>query len=94
MSKHRQQEKFLQTYVYTDKYGDFFVSTCYRRSSARLNPDQWYFETFAWRLENKKRTEWVADNSGGIYEETAHKQHIEVCRQLQEKGKYKEVEDE
>ena len=83
-------KKFLQSYVYSEKYGEFFVSTCYRRSSARLNPDAWYYETFAWKLEGEKRTEWVADNSGATYKRKAYEQHIEVCKQLDENGEFKE----
>jgi len=89
--REREQVKFLQSYIYTEKYGDFFVSTCYRQSSAMLNPDAWYFETFAWKLDkDKKRTEWVADNSGSSYEEGAIKQHMEVCLQLHKTGEFKE----
>lgn len=80
-------KKFLQSYLYT-KFGDFFISTAYRKSSAMLNPDGWYYETFAWKLIKKKRTDWVADNSGAISENGAIKQHIEVIYQLQETGKY------
>lgn len=84
---------FLQSYVYSD-HGNFFVSTCYRESSAMISP-AWYYETFAWRLdENKKRTDWIADNSGASYVEAAYDQHFEVCKQLYRKGEFKEVEDE
>jgi len=84
-------KKFLQSYVYS-KHGEFFVSTCYRRSSSRIMHDSWFYETFAWRLEGEKRTEWVADNSGATWKEGAYKQHIEVCKQLEETGEYKEAE--
>lgn len=45
-------KKFLQSHVYGD-YGSFFVSTCYRESSAAIESPPWYYETFAWRLDKK-----------------------------------------
>mgnify|MGYP001606770574 FL=1 len=76
-------EKLMQTYLYTQR-GNFFVSTIYRRSSAMLNPDGWYYETFAWKLikNTNERGEWVADNSGAFTIEGAIKQHNKVCSQL------------
>lgn len=83
-------EKFLQSYVY-GKHGNFFVSTGYRQSSAMTESPSWYYETFAWKLdENDKRTEWVADHSGAKYQDAAYKQHIEVVKQLHEKGEFRE----
>ena len=87
--KQREQKKFTQTYVYRDNGDKFFVSTGYRQSSAELNPDGWYFETFAWELDdNNKRTKMIADNSGAILEERALGQHYEVVRQLHETGEF------
>jgi hypothetical protein len=83
-----EEQKFIQSYVYS-KFGEFFVSTCYRRSSSVYGG--WYYETFAWKMENKKRTDFVADNSGSRYKEGAYKQHIEVCRQLDKTGKFNET---
>lgn len=91
MELEQTNKKFLQSYLYTEKFGNFFVSTCYRRSSAMLNPDSWYYETFAWKLDGEKRIDWVADNSGAIYEKGAYEQHIEVIKQLNLTGKYGEV---
>ena len=85
-------KKFLQSYLYTKEFGNFFVSTCYRKSSADLDLFGWYYETFAWRLDkDNHRTDWVADNSGSISVSRAFEQHIEVCRQLELKGDFKEV---
>lgn len=90
--KERENEKFIQTYVYRDNGETFFVSTGYRKSSATLRPDDWYYETFAWRLDDKgEGTDWVADNSGASYAKRAYAQHMEVVMQLQEKGVYEEV---
>jgi hypothetical protein len=82
--------KFLQSYVFTTDFGSFFVSTCYRQSSAMIESAPWYYETFAWRLNGEERTDWVADHSGARYEEEAYQQHIEVCRQLHKSGKFEE----
>ena len=86
MNTHKDTEerskKFMQIYLYTDK-GNYFISTIYRRSSAMLNPDGWYYETFAWRLNDKdERTDWVEDNSGAISKKGAIKQHLEVIEKL------------
>ena len=85
-------KKFLQSHVYTD-FGDFFVSTCYRQSSALTESPPWYYETFAWRLKGEERTDWIADNSGASGELGAYKQHLEVVRQLHKTGEYKEEEE-
>lgn len=91
----RTSKKFLQSYLFTDKYGNFFVSTCYRLSSAMLDIDSWYYETFAWRLhKDRHKTDWVADNSGAGTVSGAFDQHIEVCRQLELNGEFKEIEEE
>lgn len=75
-------EKFLQSYLYTD-HGDFFISTAYRRSSAALNPDGWYYETLAWLLnESKILGGIVLDNSGAISKSRAINQHMKTVEQL------------
>ena len=83
-----QSDKFIQSHVYSSKHGEFFISTCYRQSSAMLNPDNWYYETLAWKWVNSARTDWVAANGGAITKTGAYKQHIEVCRQLEANGKH------
>ena len=83
MTEEEQSKKFLQSYLYTEN-GDYFISTCYRKSSASLNPDGWYYETFAWKIENGKRTNWVHENGGAISKENAIKQHLETINHLQE----------
>lgn len=89
--KERNNEKFLQTYVYRENES-FFVSTAYRHSSAALNSDGWYYETLAWELLgiSQVRGKIIADNSGAISEEGAINQHFEVVRQLQKTGEFKE----
>ena len=85
-------KKFLQSYLYTDEFGKFFVSTCYRRSSG--DPFVWFYETFAWKLDkDNHRTDWVADNSGATSQGGAYDQHIEIVRQLELKGEFKEVKN-
>lgn len=86
-------KKFLQSYLYTN-YGKFFISTCYRKSSADRDPFGWYYETFAWKLDKKmnRSSRIIADNSGSSYVGGAFDQHIEVCRQLELNGEYKEDE--
>ena len=86
-------KKLLQSYLFTEKYGDFFISTVHRSSSVMDEPCGKYYETYAWRLDkDKHRTDWVADNSGAISQSGAFDQHIEVCRQLETKGEFKEKE--
>ncbi len=88
--RQRTNEQFTKSYVYRDNGDKFFVSTGYRESSAMLS-DSWYFETFAWTLdENNKRINWIADFSGASSEEKALEQHFEVVRQLHEKGSFNE----
>ena len=88
--KERNNTSFLKTHVYRDNGDIFFVSTIYRESSAQLNPDSWYFETFAWKMKDGKQDEWVADNSGAPYEKSAMKQHFNVVEQLTLTGVYTE----
>jgi hypothetical protein len=78
-------KSFMKTNLYTP-FGEFFVSTIYRRSSAAANPDGWYYETFGWSLENGKQNHIIADNSGAMFPRKAIEQHGEVCHQLFEKG--------
>ena len=90
----RTSKKLIQSYLFTN-YGNFFISTIYRMSSAMLEVDSWYYETFAWRLDkDKHRTDWVADNSGAGTVSGAFDQHFEVCRQLELHGEYKEIKSE
>lgn len=94
--RERNIEKFTQSYIYRENGEKYFVSTGYRRSSAALNPDSWYFDTLAWRLdENDECTDWIADHSGARTESGALKQHFEVVKQLHEKGIFhSETEDD
>lgn len=95
MEEKELSKKFLQSYVYSEKHGNFFVSTCYRQSSAAVNSPPWFYETFAWKLDSEdKRTDWVADNSGSRYKRKAYEQHIEVCKQLDETGKFDIIEEQ
>lgn len=88
VEEEKMSEKFLQSTLYSE-FGNFFISTCYRRCSALLNSDSWYYETFAWKLNNdNERTDWVADNSGASITSQAIKQHIEVCEQLLKNGEF------
>jgi len=89
MEENNISKKFLQSYLFSE-YGKFFVSTCYRRSSS--DPFVWFYETFAWKLDKENhRTDWIADNSGSTSQEGAYDQHIEVIRQLEKIGEFKEV---
>jgi len=73
-------KKFYQSYLYS-QFGNFFISTACRQSSAIYGG--WYYETFAWRLNDKdERTDWVEDNSGAISKKGAIKQHLEVIEKL------------
>jgi len=86
-------KKFLQSYLFTDEYENFFISTCYRMSSVMMDPAPWFYETFAWKLDkDRHRTDWVADNSGAGTPMGAFDQHFEVIRQLEATGEFKEKE--
>jgi hypothetical protein len=88
----KEEKQIIRTELFSGEFGNFFISTCYRRSSAALAPDHYFYETFAWKLNDKnERTDWVADNSGAITIKRAEEQHFEVCRQLREKGKFEEI---
>lgn len=83
--------KFLQSYLYTKEFGNFFVSTCYRQSSVMIDPPPWYYETYAWKLDkDRHRTDMVVEFAGTNDKEWAFQNHIEICRQLELKGEYKE----
>ena len=82
-------KQLMRTDLFSE-HGQFFVSTCHRQSSSIYAT--WYYETFAWRIENEKRVDWVADNSGASSIEGALRQHREVCKQLIINGEYSEEE--
>jgi hypothetical protein len=85
MNHNQLSKKFFQSYLYTDD-GNFFISTAYRKSSAERNPDGWYYETFAWILneETNEKTVFVADNSGAGSVQGALNQHFAVVEELGE----------
>lgn len=86
--------KFLQSYLYTKEFGNFFVSTIHRKSSCDRDPFGWYYETIAWKLDkDKHRTDMVAQTGGLDSKSIAFQDHIEICRQLELKGEYKEEEE-
>jgi len=77
--------KIMQTHLYMQG-GTFFISTIYRRSSAALNPDGWYYETMCWKLqEDGDKGELVDDNSGAMSFKSALDQHVEVITRLKSK---------
>lgn len=87
----RKNEKLMQTHCYT-KYGNFFISTILRQSSAALNPHGEFYETFGWKLlDDGTKGEWIADYSGAHYQKSAIGQHNEVVRQLIETGEFKDI---
>lgn len=89
---HDDQEvlKIMQTYVYHDYGENFFVSTCYRKSTT--DHFDWFYETFAWKLQEAKELgEQVADVSGIKNEKLAIDRHFEVCRELYAKGFFLDV---
>ena len=88
--EHISDKKFYQSYLYSD-FGNFFISTIYRQSSSIYGG--MFYETFAWKLDEKgERTDFVADNSGALSKNKALEQHMEIVRQLNETGEYKEIE--
>jgi len=85
--------KLIQSYLFTKEFGNFFVSTCYRMSSAMVDPAPWYYETYAWKLDkDRHRTDWVVEFGGVDDIDCAFDEHIEICRQLELKGKFEEEE--
>ena len=72
----------IQSYV-RDRY---FVSTMYRRSSAMLAPNHYYYETLAWEwdYDTKERGEMIRDlpEDCPFTQARALAQHILVCDML------------
>lgn len=93
MKEKPDNQSFLKTNVYSE-YGEFFVSTIYRRSSAMLAPDMWYYETFGWKTDAEGERHIIADNSGAPHVRGAIEQHMEVINQLMEKGKFEQIEEQ
>lgn len=81
-------ENTIQSYVFfLDE--QFFVSTCYRQ--ATTDQMEWFYETFAWKLQEAKELgKQIADYSGAKTEKYALDRHFEVCRQLLDKGYFYE----
>ena len=79
-SDERCAQKLIQSYV-QDYY---FVSTAYRRSSAALAPDQWYYETIVWNWNPKtrERGEIVDSRDSGMNRTTALACHAAICASL------------
>ena len=85
--------KFLQSYLFTEKFGNFFISTCHRQSSCM--ECGWYYETFAWKLDkDKHRTDWVVEFAGVDDGNLAITDHTDIIEQLNLKGKYPKEEEE
>ena len=90
MKRVRENKPLIQSYLFTEKFGNFFVSTAYRKSSM-TDYEVWYFETFAWKLDkDKHRTDWVVEYAGFDDEGYALKDHMEVIKQLNLTGKFNE----
>jgi hypothetical protein len=60
----------------------YFISTVYRRCSAVLASDIWYFETIVWEWDSKtrKRGEMLEMEDSGISEIRAIESHLEICK--------------
>lgn len=87
--------KFLQSYLYTKEFGNFFVSTIHRKSSSDRDPFGWYYETLVWKLDkDNHRTDMVVQAGRIEGKSIAFQDHIEICEQLELKGEYKEEEDD
>jgi len=72
--------KLIQSYI-QEKY---FISTAYRRSSVRVASPPWYYETIAWKWDEKtgENNEMISmDNSGGS-PTTALRGHFRICNKL------------
>ena len=78
MSKEELSKKVLQSYIYSES-GNFFISTCYRRSSAMLNPDGWYYETLVWELNDKNERGKIVDENSAMSLKEAIKKHYNYC---------------
>lgn len=85
-------EKFLQTYVFSE-HGDYYVSTGHFSSGAALNPDAMYYETMAWEQNEKKPGKCFCQIHTN-FPDTARENHMEVVKQLQETGDYKEPNED
>ena len=71
------EHKLIQSYV-IEKY---FISTAYRRCSAVLAPNLWYYETIVWKWdqETRKRGHILDSQDSGSYPEMALRMHCELC---------------
>jgi hypothetical protein len=68
---------FMQTFILKK----FMVSTIRRRSSAALNPDAWYYETFVWELNEKgERGKLIDESASPDYEHSALLHHQKISR--------------
>ena len=85
-------EPLIKTYIWHDDRC-FFVSTIGRDLSAAELPLLRFAETIAWRFDwaENKRLESVAEEGASL--RGAFDSHMEVCRQLRDKGRY-EVSDD
>lgn len=85
--------QFLQSYVYT-AFGDFFVSTIYRQSTALVETPPWFYETLAWKLDKQRiKEKQVADNSGAMDSDEAFGRHQDVCKALYRQGYFEKDVD-
>lgn len=88
MKELQPDEKFLQSYVYSE-FGAFFVSTIYRQSSSTYGG--MFYETLAWKIDPKtniREQKIIADNSGSSHQEGALHQHERVVADLLLKGEF------
>jgi hypothetical protein len=74
------ERKLIQSYV-IEKY---FVSTAFRKSSARVIDPGYYFETIVWEWnkETKHRGKMIDTHVSGRNEEAALKNHANICLNL------------
>jgi len=62
--------------------GNYFLSTGYRRSSAALNPDAWYYEMYCWELNDKNERGDIVYQDYANYQKKAIKQHYLYIKKL------------
>lgn len=74
------EHKLIQSFV-ADTY---MVSTAYRRSSASIIPELWYYETIVWEYNSKtkQRGKILEIHDSGINAKMAFRNHMTICETL------------
>ena len=93
MMSEKIEHKLVQSYVREC----WFVSTIYRRSSASIIPDLWYYETMVWawnKKERKRENSFIWQEDSGSFPETAMERHFIICKELFDKNHLNDMRED